>query len=101
MKIFLKDIEQVSKIIDSNGNDITAQEMVKIRDGKHFIKQDEYQKGLADMEKYLSENDSHSNSPTTGKKRESPRNAPLPTFKLQNKLNQIEVGFYQLTDFLI
>ena len=82
MKIFLKDIEQVSKIVDSNGKDITAQEMAKIRSGTHFIKQDEYQKGLAEMERYISENDNHSNSPTNGKKRESPRNAPLPTFKL-------------------
>ena len=81
MKIYLKDIEQVSKIFDSSGNDITAQEMPKIRGGKHFIKQDEYQKGLADMEKFISENDSHSNSPTTGKKQPR-RDAPLPKFKL-------------------
>ena len=82
MKIYLKDVEQVSKIIDSNGNDITAQEMAKIRDGRHFIKQDDYEKGLADMEKYLSENDNHSNSLTNGKKREPRRDAPLPKFSL-------------------
>ena len=81
MKIYLKDIEQISKIIDSNGADITAQEMPKIRGGKHFIKQDEYQKGLADMEKFISENDSH--SPIHGGKRKEPRrDAPLPKFKL-------------------
>ena len=83
MKIYLRDIEQVSKIIDSNGNDITAQEMVKIRDGRHFIKQDDYEKGKRDMEKYLNENDSHSNSLTNGEKRKEPRrDAPLPKFKL-------------------
>ena len=81
MKIYLKDVEQISKIVDSNGNDITSQEMAKIRDGRHFIKQDDYQKGLADMEKYISEN--HSNSLTNGGKRKEPRrDAPLPKFNL-------------------
>ena len=80
MKIFLKDIEQISKIVDSNGKDITAQEMAKVRDGIHFIKQDEYELGKRDMEKYLNENDNH--SPNGGNKRESPRNAPLPKFNL-------------------
>ena len=83
MKIYLKDIEQISKIIDSNGNDITAQEMVKIREGKHFIKQDDYELGKRDMEKYLNENDNHSISPTNGKNKKQPRrDAPLPKFKL-------------------
>ena len=83
MKIFLKDIEQVSKIIDSNGKDITATEMAKIRDGKHFIKQDDYELGKRDMEKFIAENDNHYISPSGGKKsKESPRNAPLPKFSL-------------------
>ena len=81
MKIYLKDIDQISKIIDRNGNDITSTEMAKIRDGSHFIKQDQYELGKRDMEKYISENDSHSNSPTTGKKQPR-RDAPLPKFKL-------------------
>ena len=82
MKIYMKDIEQISKIVDSSGKDITAQEMAKIRDGSHFIKQDQYELGKRDMEKYIAENDNHSISPSGGKKRESPRNAPLPTFNL-------------------
>ena len=76
----MKDIEQVSKIIDSSGKDITATEMQKIREGRHFIKQDEYELGKRDMEKYISENDS--NSLTNGEKREPRRDAPLPKFKL-------------------
>ena len=80
MKIYLKDIEQISKIIDSNGADITAQEMVKIRDGSHFIKQDEYELGKRDMEKYINENDNH--PPSGGKRKEPRRDAPLPTLSL-------------------
>ena len=80
MKIYLKDIDQISKIVDSNGKDITSQEMVKIRDGRHFIKQDMYELGKKDMERYISENDYH--SLTNGKKREPRRDAPLPKFKL-------------------
>ena len=83
MKIYLKDIEQVSKIVDSNGKDITSQEMAKIRDGRHFIKQDDYEKGKRDMEKYLNENDNHSIPPSAGKNKKQPRrDAPLPKFKL-------------------
>lgn len=81
MKIYLKDIEQVSKIVDSNGKDITSQEMAKIRSGSHFIKQDEYELGKRDMEKYINENDSH--SPSGGKNKKQPkRDMPLPTFDL-------------------
>ena len=81
MKIYLKDVEQVSKIVDSNGADITATEMQKIREGKHFIKQDEYELGKRDMQKYINENDNH--SLTNGKNKKQPRrDAPLPKFKL-------------------
>ena len=80
MKIYLRDIEQVSKIIDSNGKDITSTEMAKIRSGTHFIKQDEYELGKRDMEKFIQENDSH--SPSGGKRKEPRRDAPLPTLSL-------------------
>ena len=81
MKIFLKDIEQISKIIDSNGADITSQEMAKIRDGRHFVRQDMYERGRRDMQEFIEKQEN--DSPSGGKNKKQPkRDMPLPTFDL-------------------